>query len=444
MSSVEQTPGLGNAAQKFRIIPSNSPSDGVFAHIGNPVLTFELPSSNVLLDPSSLRMAGKIRWKAGTITAGADSVRLNQYLGVNGCLENCSWASKGSRAVIEKILNYPKLLNSIIPALQDTQNFQSESCNEYLATQNNTFTDKEFNNSLLNHSVAFSTPIYTGLTMASGNRLPLMSLNGLVLSFDLASNQAAIISNDVAQSPQYELFDLSLTGEYYIPSVEERAAIASMEEGELEMNTFSSLFAILQSTTHNSVFSLGMRELIACYYSFVPAAYINNYQQDQYQNMRISQDVAGGSGVSNQVVKLNYTRNGVQLPFLFDLDVITAAPQGSNEGQEVQFYLQSLKKLQDLTKTSISTETQDIRTCIGSPGFTQTTARQMIKLNQENYTLGVPFDLMGDLSGADFNSQPLMIDIRSTLNDATPNAVYYFTLAKTMVAYSPMGVRVIN
>ena len=38
----------------------------------------------------------------------------------------------------------------------------------------------------------------------------------------------------------------------------------------------------------------------------------------------------------------------------------------------------------------------------------------------------------------------LTLDIRSTLNDATPNALYLFTLAKTMVAYSPSGIRVMS
>ena len=52
MSSNVQTSGMGNGKQNFRIRPSNAPSDGIFAHQGQPVLTFELPNSNVLLDPS--------------------------------------------------------------------------------------------------------------------------------------------------------------------------------------------------------------------------------------------------------------------------------------------------------------------------------------------------------------------------------------------------------
>ncbi len=86
----------------------------------------------------------------------------------------------------------------------------------------------------------------------------------------------------------------------------------------------------------------------------------------------------------------------------------------------------------------------DIRFAIGSPEFLQTTANQLNQLNRENYVLGVPYDMLGNFAGADFSNQPLTIDIRSTLNDATPNAMYLYTLAKTMVAYSPSGIRVMS
>ena len=80
MSSSKQLSGLGNGTQRFRIKPSNAPSNGVFAHQGNPVLTFEMPNSNVLLDTSSLRLTGKLRLKAGTwsIEQG-DELRFDQY-----------------------------------------------------------------------------------------------------------------------------------------------------------------------------------------------------------------------------------------------------------------------------------------------------------------------------------------------------------------------------
>ena len=439
MSSSKQLSGLGNGTQRFRIKPSNAPSNGVFAHQGNPVLTFEMPNSNVLLDTSSLRLTGKLRLKAGTWSIDqGDELRFDQYLGISSVFENLTWSSKMSRLVIEKINNYPKLINSIRPALSSSQSFQSDLMCEGIATQNLDFQALEFE-SQLGNGIDFSTMLYTGLTMATSERLPLMKLGGLMLSLDLAPNEAVITrltaDGNVPQSPQYELFELSLTGEYFIPSPEEAEAIAMMKEGQIEMNSFTSLFSILQSSSHNSVFNLGIKELIACYFSFVPAGYINNYNFNQYQNMRITED-----DESNQVLKMNFLRNGSQMPFMFDLDVVG----GSNENQLQRFYLMALKKLRDLTKTAIGSDVNDIRTAIGSSQFLQTTENQLNVLNKENITYGVPYDIMGDLTGLDFSSQPLTIQIDSTLSDATPNAVYFFTLAKTIVIYSEESIRILS
>ena len=442
MSSNAQMSGMGNGKQNFRIRPSNAPSDGVFAHQGQPVLTFELPNSNVLLDPSKLRLVGKYRVVLASLAGKGDDdkVVLDQYLGINSCFENVSWSSKMSRSVIEKVNNYPKLINSVRPALSSTQNYQSNLQVESIATQNLDFADKAYGYvAVQGAGVDFSTSIFTGLTMASGNRLPLMKLGGLMLSIDLASNEAVFLSSNPLVTPKYELYDLSLTGEYLVPSAEERGAIAGMESGEVEMNTFTSLFSILQSSQHNSVFNLGLRELVSIYFSFVPANYINNYLHNQYQCMRISSDVTGAAGASSQqITKVNFLRNGTQMPFLFDLDVLDK----SNESQLQRYYLMSLKKLTDISRTAIDGNINDVRTAIGSTGFTQSSLNQANVLNKENYVLGCPYDMLGNYSGADFSNQPLTINIDSDLSDASPNAVYLFALAKTVVSYSPSGINV--
>ncbi len=445
MSSNVQTSGMGNGKQNFRIRPSNAPSDGIFAHQGQPVLTFELPNSNVLLDPSKLRLVGKYRIKAGSLNEiqEGDKVGLDQYLGINSCFENVAWSSKMSRSVIEKVNNYPKLINSIRPALSSTQNYQSNLQVESIASQNldyadNAFGSVAFGNGGVPVGVEFCTSIFTGLTMASGNRLPLMKLGGLMLSIDLAPNEAVFTCDNTSLTPQYELYELSLTGEYLVPSAEERSALAGMESGEVEMNTFTSLFSILQSSQHNSVFNLGLRELVSVYFSFVPANYINNYANNQYQCMRISSNVTGGAATSEQVTKVNFLRNGAQMSFLFDLDVL----DDSNEAQLQRYYLMSLKKLTDINRTAIDSNINDVRTAIGSTGFTQTSTNQLNVLNKENYVLGVPYDMLGNYSGADFSNQPLTITIDSNLSDASPNAMYLYALAKTMVSYSPSGISV--
>ena len=427
--------GIGNGRQNFRIRPSNSPPDNIFAYEGNPNLSFQLPSSNLLLDPTSLRLTGKIRF---TDPSGLDAsaISVDQYLGVNSCFDSVSWSSLISRSVIEKINNYQRLINSVLPAIKSADNFQSDLQAEALATDELAYQRATMITDMLeSDGTAFSTPIYTGLSMASGNRLPLIKLGGLILTLDLASNEAVFLVTD-GTLPKYQLVDLSLTGSYYSPTPEEREGIMSMKEGEMEINTFTSLFSVLQSTQHTSQFNLGLRQVIACYMSFVPSKFINNYTFNQFQALRPTDS----SGATQQVVKLNFLRNGSQMPFLYDLDVL----DGSNEAELLRYYMMSLKRLKELTKTTISGVSSDPRWSIGSSNFLLTGVNQANPLNKLNYVLGIPYDIITGLSGANFSNQPLTINIDTQLNDSNPNAIYFYVLAKTLVAYGGGGIRVLS
>jgi hypothetical protein len=437
MSSNQQMSGTGNGRQNFRIRPSNAPANNIFSYEGNPVLSFQLPSSNVLLDPTSLRITGKLRFTPSQV-AGlvADNINIDQFLGINSVFDSATWSSLMSRSVIEKINNYQKLLNSILPALKSSDQFQAGLQSESLATNDLSYQKTEIiSNMLLEEGVSFSVPVYTGVSMASGNRLPLMKLGGLILSMDLSSNEAVFLVQDDTL-PKYQLVDVSLTGDYYIPEDEERQMLSSMNEGSIELNTFTSLFSVLQSSQHTSQFNLGLKEVIACYFSFVPTSFINNYKYNQFQSLRIND----ANGEEQQIVKLNFLRNGTQMPFLYDLDVV----DNSNEAELMRYYLMSLKRLNELTKTTISSENLDPRWNIGSSSFPLTTENQGSSLNHMNYVLGVPYDIISGLSGANFSNQPLTINIDSNLSSSNPNAIYFFTLSKTLISYDPQGIRVMN
>ena len=428
--SYQQVSGIGNGRQNFRIKPSNSPPDGVFAYQGNPTLSFQLPSANLLLDPTSLRITGKLRF-TNPDDLDVSQISIDQYLGVSSCFDAVSWSSMLSRNVIEKVNNYQKLVQSVIPALRSPDNFLSDIQAESLGTDELSFQRSTIIPQMATtEGIAFSTPVYTGLSMASGNRLPLIKLGGLILTLDLASDEAVFLVQD-GTLPKYQLVDVSLTGSYYSPSPDESIGIMDMNDGTIELNTFTSLFSVLQSSQHTSQFNLGLKEVIACYMSFVPSSYINNYTANQFQALRVS----NSSGNTEQIVKLNFLRNGSQMPLLYDLDV----GEGSNEAELMRYYMMSLKRLRELTKTTISSSSTDPRWSIGSSSFPLSTANQASSLNKLNYVLGIPYDIITGLSGANFSNQPLTINIDTDMNDATPNAIYFFVLAKTIVMYDGSG-----
>ena len=433
--SYKQVSGTGNGKQNFRIKPSNSPPDNIFAYSGNPNLSFQLPSANLLLDPTSLRLTGKLRI-INPADYTADSISIDQYLGVSSCFDAVSWSSMLSRNVIEKVNNYQKLIQSVLPAIKSADNFQSDLQAEGLATAELGFQrNSVIPQMLTSDGIAFSTPVYTGLSMASGNRLPLLKIGGLILTLDLASDEAVFLVQD-GTSPKYQLVDVSLTGSYYSPSPEEREGVEAMKQGSLELNTFTSLFSVLQSSQHTSQFNLGLKEVIACYMSFVPSSYINNYTANQFQALRVS----NADGLNEQIVKLNFLRNGSQMPLLYDLDV----GQGSNEAELMRYYMMSLKRLRELTKTTISSNSTDPRWAIGSSSFPLNSVNQASSLNKLNYVLGIPYDIITGLSGANFSNQPLTINIDTDMSSATPNAIYFYVLAKTIVMYDEGGVRVMS
>ena len=436
--SVPQFAGTGNGLQNFRIFPQNAPADNVFGHQANPIISFELPSSNVLLKMKDLRVTGKMRVKTGTFGGSIANTQINQYLGVNSCFQTMTLSSRNSRAVVERIVNYPILVNSILPAIKDSASFRNELGEEMLSTQSNNFMKNYIMTQMSQDTegVEFSTPVFMGVTMASGDSVPLQQIGGVVLTIELAPDSAVFCTSDAIQ-PQYELFDLALVGCYYVGDDEERSLTANMSDGVLEVNTFSSLFSTVQSTQQTATYSLGLSDVIAVLFSFCPAVFINNYQFDQNARLRLSEMT---STTSNQLVKVNALRNGVQVPFNYDLSVV---PE-SLEAELHRYYLMSLSKISELTTSSVDSTTNDIRYALGSTGNLVTTDNLLKDINKGNVCYGIPYDILGYNSGISFDSSPLTLELTSTLKDGTSNAQNVYVLSKVKIMYGKDGIRVMN
>jgi hypothetical protein len=164
---------------------------------------------------------------------------------------------------------------------------------------------------------------------------------------------------------------------------------------------------------------------------------INNYEFDQNTHMRLTQMT---STTSNQLVKVNSMRSGIQLPLLFDQNVTP----GSTEAQLHRFYLMALKKIQDVTESAVSYETNDINFALGATGNLVTSANQLLDVNKMNVNYGLPYDLLGDYAGTSFQGEPLSLELTSTMSDNTSNAQYVFVLHKSKVMYDESGIRVLN
>ena len=433
--SIRQISGTGNGRQNFKLFPSNASARNEFRHAGSPVLQFQIPNADVMLDLSTIRICGRVKYE--NISNDGVNVRCDQYAGVSSLFQDVTWSSLLSRSVIEQVQHYPQMLNTVVPALNNTQDFMMKLQSQNLSTQELEFQKNEFNATACTaDGVAFSTPIWTGLTMGNNTRVPLNKIGGLVLSIVLSPDEAYFINSDATENPNWCLFDMSLEGDFYVPTPDERELLFGMKEGEIEVNTMTTLFNVLQASDHVSNFQLGMREVVSAFYVSKPANWVNNYTQNEYQHTRI----LDSSLSTEQQVKVNYLKNGSLNPANFDILI----NENSNEGQAQQFYLGSLRRLSEMNSISFSNETNDPRVAIGGTSFPANTANQMLSLNKENYVNGIYYDPLGDHVGSNFVQAPLTITIKSGLTDGEVNALYIFILAKTTIIYDEMGIRVMT
>ncbi len=449
MAANVQLPTTGNGRVNSIIMPSNNPSNNAFSHQGNNIIQFQLPNSNVILDPQSIRINGTLRLKnPGALEPQVkNNTHIDKYTGVNSIFSSVQWSSSGgNRSSIEKINNYPQLLSSILPALTSTSQYTQEANVQTLSTDNTVYQDNSIIKNMMEVPGAkFSTPIYTGLTMSSSNRIPLLPLKGLTLTLELNSDDAVFIlegENDdwsVKQKSQvvYELFNVSLSCTMYHPNSEEKMAIANMKSGSLSMNTFTSLFSVLQSSDNNTQFNLGIRNLVACFFKLVPTNKVNHKQQNEFQSLRI-QDKDGNT---KQFIKVSFLRSGVEFPLYFPINV----PDKSLECQLNKYYLSALNQLHDAEKRiSIDGLINDPRFAIGcSTSFKSNDVdNQISSQNKSNVVYGIGYDYFSSFSGADFDGKPLTLNLESDLADANPNAIYSFVLAQTMVNFNENGIQV--
>ena len=466
MSSIEQIVGTGNGLQNISIIPANNPSSNSYSFAGNNIVVFNIPSIPALLDPESIRVTGNLRFtdnqameqdSSGATVAEYKNIHFDQYLGINSCWRSVQWsATGGSRASIEKVSNYGQLLNCILPALNQTSNYQNDLQINNLSTQNNRVTSDfilrnaayfkpvDSSGSGIARGINFSCPIYTGVTM-SGQRINLGAIQGLTLQLELQSDNAVFFTTtSAATNPQafgrikYELTDLKLECNVYNPTAKEQSALMNNPKGIIQCNTFTSLFSVVQASQSNIQYNLGIKELVSFFFKFNPTKAVNNLGLNEFQASR----VLSNSNETTQFTKLRFMRSGVEFPILKPIEITP----NSEECELNRYYQMALKNVNTRSDPKLATNnnTNDVRFALGATNYKYTLANQILAYNKLNSVYGIGYDMLSSMSGADFNFKPLTVNLECNLTDGNTNAFYGFALAKTTIAYDESGITVVT
>ena len=119
------------SVEKFEILPSNQPADNTYSfRKGNPIITFNIGSTNKLLRASSVRINGTLnvfdadgkhvgnnginQSRAGGAPT-TSAVVLNSRVGASSLFQNVSLASNDTNQTLESVRQYGRMCATVLP-----------------------------------------------------------------------------------------------------------------------------------------------------------------------------------------------------------------------------------------------------------------------------------------------------------------------------------------
>jgi len=463
-----------NIANKERaqIFPVNQPSNNTYSFKdGFPICTFNIATQNKLLDTNSLRLNGVLRVNnsagalptnnttAASATAG---IALNERIGVAAALNQITLSSPENNRTLEVIRNYGRFLAATMPVIHSQDDYDTN-----LQIGNPCSASKSFNGARQqNNEIEFSIPLRTGL-LSSGQRLPLgqNGLRGLTIELQLTPDSNALsgynfydtdAQNNVRTNPVlatgisngafYQLKNLSLSYDLLVPDEEGMARLAVPATGQINYNSISQIYGVLNSSDQTQSLNLGTSRTLAVHHNFIPTNHINNYNHDGFSTGRLQNT----SGATANIRRVTFLRGGTKFPLDYDLFVKEQGTENRPQTELDTKFMDSVKPYQAITHTlvspftnnKISTQvTQEPPTSFepnSSPEDTDT-----LPDPEPVFGVGVRLDPLSNV-GVDYKNVPYSVRIVSDLDGNSPNSIYTYVLAQNSLMYSPQGIMVQN
>ncbi len=463
-----------NIANKERaqIFPVNQPSNNTYSFKdGFPICTFNIATQNKLLDTNSLRLNGVLRVNnsAGalptnntTVPSATAGIALNERIGVAAALNQITLSSPENNRTLEVIRNYGRFLAATMPVIHSQDDYDTN-----LQIGNPCSASKSFNGARQqNNEIEFSIPLRTGL-LSSGQRLPLgqNGLRGLTIELQLTPDSNALsgynfydtdAQNNVRTNPVlatgisngafYQLKNLSLSYDLLVPDEEGMARLAVPATGQINYNSISQIYGVLNSSDQTQSLNLGTSRTLAVHHNFIPTNHINNYNHDGFSTGRLQNT----SGATANIRRVTFLRGGTKFPLDYDLFVKEQGTENRPQTELDTKFMDSVKPYQAITHTlvspftnnKISTQvTQEPPTSFepnSSPEDTDT-----LPDPEPVFGVGVRLDPLSNV-GVDYKNVPYSVRIVSDLDGNSPNSIYTYVLAQNSLMYSPQGIMVQN
>lgn len=440
----------------IEIRPDNIPADGKISFKnGFPVLSFTISAQDGLLDPATIRIIGdfaayKDNLASPTPLTDGDAVSMNNRLGIFNVIESLTIRAGRSKMVCENIRHYSKFMNTYMAmtsSLQDQMGHLGQSC---LIHPNATAFRKSVVESPNTDAVqtnSFSFHLPCGFVQ-SGNMVNLRpdAFGGVIVEMLLQPDSNVLFNEDGSTTgigdAHYELSNLKLTCE--VSDIPADQLGQGESQGVYQYNTITSLYTSINSTNAQLQYNLALKNVVSAFMTFVPVGDINTLTADGQVTVYPS-----GNGTSDTelaaIKRVQWLKGGVKYPADFDYVANIEDPENTTskvvDPQLIQNLIDAVSPDYTNDRLSISPVNSNRNYNMVESSTAETSYLQIAE-GGSVYGLGVKYGIGG--AGEDFSTEQFGVSIESELQSDNPIGVYIFVKAKSVLAYSPNGVQLIQ
>ena len=435
----------------------NVPSNGIISFkAGFPILSFTIQSQQGILDPKSIRIAGNLQVfkdnnspPTPVYNTDAENARvtMDNRLGIYNIMDQVVIRHNTSKQICEHIRHYPRYLSSYLglgSSKQDLTGHLGETClimpdpdvffRSVIANDDGVTADQV--------KKSFSAHLPTGMTM-SMNPINLMesSFGGIQIEIHLSPdanclfNPTGVITN-IAEA-HYRLTDLELTCEIAdIPS-DQVAQMSKQTSGQYEFNTITSLYTSINSTNAQLQYSLGLKSVQSVFLNFCPSSHINTLTQN---GMATTYPSKSDKSLAH-FKRVQWLRGGVKYPC--EYDIVTNIDKDANT---VVVDPQVLKSFIDSVIPEYLTDRSSVSNQNNYRGYNLGVADEKSYLDVRDggalFGIGQKYSQFN--TGQDFSREQWGLSLETDLTDDSPQSVFIFIKARSVLAWNQNGVQLIQ
>ena len=446
---------MSNPTSRYiSIRPDNVPADGVVSFKnGFPVLSFTISAQDGILDPSTIRIAGDIKFYKNNNSptpdpvTSAEAITADSRLGIYGVFDQLTIRSQKTRMICEQIRHYSKWF-------QTYQSFTS-SLNDQIGHLGTTTlcmpNATTFKNSVVNNNASgtakasFSAHLPCGFCQ-SGNLIDLRpsAFGGMIVEIMLMPDANVLYFNNGVVGAglgeaHYRLNNLELCCE--VTDVD--GSTPAQAQGAYQFNSITSLYTSINSNNAQIQYSLALKNLQSAFMTFMPVANINtltaNGQATTYPS-NLSTSASGGQLAA--IKRVQFLKGGVKHPAEFDYNNVILDDSRTQlpDPQIVKGLVDAIVPPYHQMRTTASPVNMNRDYLMGT--LTEQTSYANVANGGPVYGLGVKYGI-GD-AGEDFSSQQFGVSIESDLTTDNPIGVYLFFKSKATLVYNQNGVQLLQ